>query len=125
MSKEFNLDDFRTTPPEARQKHKGDLFVQLWRWQLHLLLGKRATGQFLRLFLVLVDKDFDEFGKPFTVTTQLAEKAGIDRKAKAKILQTFEQWGLIFLEQQEARKNPRVFLRKRQGRGENPFLRCR
>ena len=75
----------------------------------------------LRLFLVLVDEDFNHFGKPFTVTTDMAERAGVDRHLKAKILLALEQWGLIFLERLGAPKNPRVSLRQREGRGQNPF----
>jgi hypothetical protein len=124
MSKEFNFKDWEITPeishsPRRRQP-KGEMFAKLWRWHLHLLLEKRASGRVLRFFLMLIDEDFKHFGEPFTVTTEMMRAAGIDRNFKAEILQTFEHWGFIFLERR-ANKNPRVFLRKRQGRGENPF----
>jgi hypothetical protein len=107
-----------------KSKHKGDLFAKLWLWHLHLLLEKHASGGVFRLFFVLVHEDFKSFGRAFTVTSEMVGDAGIDRKSKAGILRLFEQWGLIFLEQR-TKKNPRVFLRKLQGRGQDPFANCR
>jgi hypothetical protein len=70
---------------------------------------------------VLAREDFLQYGKPFNVTTELVKAAGVDRHDKAKLLQAFEQWGLIFLKHQGDKKNPCVYLRKLQGRGKNPF----
>jgi hypothetical protein len=124
MEEEFDFDKIKITPEHRTRKHKGELFAKLWRWHLHLLLEKRASGRVFRFFAMLVDEDFKHFGKPFTVTTEMVKAAGVDRKFKAEILRTFEQWGLIFLEPR-ANKNPQVSLRTRQGRGPNPFQNCR
>lgn len=127
MEEEFDLDKIKITQDMSRARkaqHKGVLFAKLWRWHLHLLLEKRAGGRVFRFFAMLVDEDFKHFGKPFTVTTEMMKAAGVDRKFKAEILRTFEQWGLIFLEPR-TNKNPQVSLRTRQGRGSNPFQNCR
>jgi hypothetical protein len=131
MEEEFNwrLDEEMGSSPRRqksqRPKNKEEWFGQNWFWHSHILLEKRATGQMLRLYLVLFEKDFDEWGKPFEVTTAMAKRAGMDRKAKAVILRAFEQWGLLWFESQGTSKNPRVALRRRKGRGENPFRNCR
>jgi hypothetical protein len=91
---------------------------------LAFALVVREARRRQRFFAMLVDEDFKHFGKPFTVTTEMMKAAGVDRKFKAEILRTFEEWGLIFLEPR-ANKNPQVSLRTRQGRGSNPFQNCR
>jgi hypothetical protein len=114
MGKEFNLDDFRATPeigrklPPRRKPPKEDLFGKLWFWYVSIFFEKRANGRMLRFFLVLLEKDFYEWGKPFGVTTAMMERAGIDRKYKSALLRTFEEWGLIFVDRRH-KKNPLVY----------------
>jgi len=106
--------------PRAKEEH----FARAWLWHLRVLREKHATGQLLKMYHVLLEKDFYEWGKPFEVTTEMVVKAGLDRKAKSRILRLFEQWGLIFLKRRGNTKNPQVQLRDREGRGENPFRNC-
>jgi hypothetical protein len=113
--------ELEAEPPPQRKK--SDLFAKLWLWQVRVLLEKRAGGPALRLFLVLVEEDFKNFGnKIFPVTTRMMQAAKINRHLKAYVLRDLEEWGLIFLHHPGDKKNPQVALRKLNGRGRNPFL---
>ena len=112
---------YRPNSSRAR-KAEEEYYAKQWFWHSDLFLGKKpATGQMLRLYLVLLRRDFDEFHKPFKVTTETMRAARVNPKAKKSLLRAFEQLGILFVEWPDGKKNPTVLLRSRQGRGENPF----
>ena len=110
----------RGAAQKRRPRAKGEYFARAWLWHLRLLREKRAGGRVLRFYHLLLEEDFNSFGKPFAVTTQMMEAAGVDRHRKADLLDALEQWGIVFLERR-GHKNPLVSLRQREGRGQNPF----
>ena len=61
--------------PRAKEEH----FARTWLWHLRVLREKRASGQLLKMYHVLLEKDFYEWGKPFEVTTEMVVKAGLNR----------------------------------------------
>jgi hypothetical protein len=119
----FSSPPRRSRRGAGRKRPRADLFGKLWFWYADILLEKRASGRMLRFLIVLMIKDFDEWHKPFKVTTEMMARAGIDRKDKSTLLRIFEQWGFVFVDRRN-KKNPLVSLRERQGRGENPFHNC-
>jgi hypothetical protein len=128
MEEEFNFDKIKL-PPETKPRRRAarthddngkELHIQLRIWHWHFLRDKRTGGRDLRFFLMLAEADFRAFGKPFKVTSELMAAAGVARKYKAELLRMFEAGGLLFLDA-PPHKNPLVALRRRQGRGANPF----
>lgn len=113
--------EYAAKPRRASPVPKEEKFARVWKWHSQILFEKCANGRLLRLYLLLMHEHFDAYEKPFNVTSEMVERAKVKRRFKAEVLRALVEWGLAWVDFRDS-KNPRIAMRRYQGRGTNPFL---
>jgi hypothetical protein len=90
--------------PKAARQRRGS-FIQITATQASLLAGESIT---VSVFFHLMFRSFWAYHKPFTLSANALEYAGISRQVQLRALQSLERLELISIERGGPRKPPIV-----------------